>query len=163
MLPLLALLVASNVASLAVNLYQGNEVRQENKKVNAENTKARILKARQDRTAALKERMTAQANLAVQAAATGTVGSSGAVGAESSVQSQFGNAYAFSEATDLFGRNAAVAQGKAQKAEYRGSIANTIFNSSNTLMSVGHSQGWFEPKLTPAPMSVPKVTSSLGK
>lgn len=163
MLPLLALLVASSGASLAVSLYQGHEVQKDNKKMNAEQTKARILQARQQRTAAMKERLAAQANLAVQAAATGTVGSSGAVGAESSVQSQFGNAYAFSEATDLFGRNAAVAQGKAQKAEYRAGIAGTIFSTSNTLLSVGHANGWFKPKLAPAPMSVPKVTSSLGK
>lgn len=163
MLPLLALLAASSGASLAVSLYQGHEVQQENKKMNAEQTKARILKARQDRVAAMKERMTAQANLAVQAAATGTVGSSGAVGAASSVQSQFGNAYAFSEATDLFGRNAAVAQGKAQKAEYRAGVAGTIFSTSNTLLSAGNASGWFKPKLAPAPMSVPKVSYTIGK
>lgn len=171
------------VASVLAQVFEGRKARRASKTAAAIDLKTRLIQARQARVAQLSEMQKARAALSVQSQATGTTDSSGVLGAGASLASQFGANSALSAQMDVFGHQAAGAQFKIGKYNWRVGTAGTIGNlammgikgsgvkAPESVPGAPNGAGWTQAEVDafrlqlygkPAPMSAPTVTYRIG-
>lgn len=132
-------MVATTVASTAIQIDQGREARKDQRAAAAEATKAKLLEERRARVAALQERQRATAEVKAAAANHGVQGSAGAAGALSSVESQYGANTGFQFAYTRHANRAAMFGQAADMHAWRADTAGAIgqFTTSAASFAAG--------------------------
>ena len=135
--PLTLAVVATMVVSTGVSIKQQQEARSEQKKAQREQGAANAERAAAERRQQIREERIRRAQIEQAAANTGTVASSGAVGATGGLGTTLASNLGFnlSQVThagniSVFNQNSASAMGKAQTVEQLGSLATSIFSST---------------------------------
>lgn len=129
-----AALIATIVATTAYSIQQQQEARGEQKKAAKEQGAANAERAAAERRQQIREERIRRAQIEQASANTGTIASSGSMGAAGGLSTTLASNLGFnlsqiSHANNIsaFSQNAASAMGKAQTAEQLGSLTTSIF------------------------------------
>lgn len=132
-----AALITAIVASTAYSIKQQQESRSEQKKAAKEQGAANAERAAAERRQQIREERIRRAQIEQASANTGTIASSGSMGAVGGLSTTLATNLGFnlSQIThasnvSAFNQNAASAMGRAQTAEQLGSLATSIFSAS---------------------------------